>query len=666
MNEEVRQLHWSPAAAWSDAGRVPIDTQLAQSLLYNIPARVAVIGRDQCYLYANRELLRFLGLTADELIGRPFGDVLGKALASSYAPVAERVYGGEALSWEGWVDYGHYGRRYIQETLIPYDHDGRRFSAVVAFARDHTELKLREQEVVARQQELTASEALKSAIVDHALAALVSSDAEGRIVEFNPAAEAMFGRTRADVLGRPVSQVLMPERFRAAHQAGLDRMQSGGEPRVLGKRLSLHALRADGSEFPIEMVLWRTNVRGDAFYTASMADLTERHNAAREIERQREALRQSEKLTAMGSLLAGVAHELNNPLAIVMGRASLLQEKCAQFPLGDQICTDVERIREAAERCARIVRTFLNMARSRPSMRGSVAMNPLVQAAVDMLRYGLRSHGIELDLHLADGLPAVCADADQIGQVVLNLLVNAQQALDGIPGERRVVVTTGVEDSRNYRGPRVWLRVADTGPGVSPETQARIFDPFFTTKPDGVGTGLGLPMSRALAREHGGDLTLEPSRDTGFGAVFRLSLPVSGEGEAVVEALAPQAAEPRPVARILVVDDEPQIASMMRDMLESAGYEVAAGESAAVALELLDTARFDAIVSDLRMPDMDGAAFWREVQTRHPSLTRRMLFVTGDTLSPNAREFLKSARTESLEKPFSKEDLLARVADLLS
>ncbi|WP_280152231.1 PAS domain S-box protein [Piscinibacter sp. XHJ-5] len=664
MNDDVRHLHWSPAAAWADAGRVPMEASLAQSLLYNITARVAVVGRDQRYRYANRELLRFLGLGADDLIGRRVDEVLGAAATASYAPIAERVFAGEALSWEGWVDYSRYGRRYLQETLIPYDHDGARFNAVVVFGRDHTELKLREQEVAARQQALTASETLKSAIVDNALAALVSTDASGCIVEFNPAAEAMFGRARADVLGHAVSELLMPERFRAAHQAGLDRLQAGGEPRVLGKRMSLHALRADGSEFPIEMVLWRTDVGGAVFYTASMADLTERHNAAQQIERQREALRQSEKLTAMGSLLAGVAHELNNPLAIVMGRASLLEEKCEQSPLGEEIRADVQRIREAAERCGRIVRTFLNMARSRPSQRASIAIEQLVLAAVDMLHYGFRSHGIEVELRLAEGLPTVYADADQIGQVVLNLLVNAQQALDGKPGERRVAITSGVETLRNYREPRVWLCVADTGPGVPAEMRTSIFEPFFTTKADGIGTGLGLPMSRSLAREHGGDLTLEPSRDSGFGAIFRLSLPVSGESEAVVDA-PPAAAEPRPVARILVVDDEPEISALMRDMLERAGYEVASGESAAVALELLDTARFDAIVSDLRMPDMDGAAFRREVLARHPELARRMLFVTGDTLSPNAREFLKSARSESLEKPFSKEDLLARVARLL-
>ncbi|MFL6661145.1 MAG: PAS domain S-box protein [Rhizobacter sp.] len=665
MSDDERRLHWSPAAGWSEAGQVPLDAPLAQSLLYNITARVAVVGRDQRYLYANRELLDFLGLPADRVVGRLVSEIIGGDAARGYLPMAERIYGGEALSWEGWVEYRGKGPRYLHETLIPYAADGRVYSAVVVFGRDHTELKLREQQVASQQQELTVSEALKSAIFDHALAALVSTDDGGRIVEFNPAAEAMFGISRADAVGQRVSELMMPARFRQAHEAGLARMQAGGQPRVLGKRMQLEARRADGTEFPIEMILWRSNVGKAAFYTASMVDLTERRQAAEQIERQREALRQSEKLTAMGSLLAGVAHELNNPLAIVMGRANLLEEKCDESPLGRAVRDDVRRIREAAERCSRIVRTFLNMARARPPQRASIALNDLVIAAVDMLRYGYRSHGIELGLHLADELPAIQADPDQVGQVVLNLLVNAQQALDGADDPRQVTVSTGVEARRSEREPRVWLRVADTGPGVPDDMRERIFEPFFTTKQEGIGTGLGLPVSRSLAREHGGDLTLE-SPPGGRGATFRLSLPIGGGSPARDEAAPASAAAPRAVARVLVVDDEPELAALMRDMLEGAGYEVATGESTAIALELMKAARFDAIVSDLRMPDMDGAAFWREVSARDPLLARRTLFVTGDTLSPNAREFLKASRCPGLEKPFSKEDLLGGVARMLA
>ena len=209
----------------------------------------------------------------------------------------------------------------------------------------------------------------------------------------------------------------------------------------------------------------------------------------------------------------------------------------------------------------------------------------------------------------------------------------------------------------------MWLRVADNGPGVDAADRARIFDSFFTTKSEGVGTGLGLSVSRRAVREHGGDLMLE-ERGPLSGASFRLSVPLSP---------APPAPEPvvvldevdAPVLRVLVVDDEAELASLMRDILENAQFEVASAESGAVALELLGEARFDAIVSDLRMPDMDGAALWREVRERHPALARRMVFVTGDTLSPAAAEFLRETGCTTLEKPFPPAELVGRVRALL-
>jgi two-component system NtrC family sensor kinase len=223
---------------------------------------------------------------------------------------------------------------------------------------------------------------------------------------------------------------------------------------------------------------WRTAAGGEVFYTASIADVSERHDAARQIERQREALRQSEKLDAMGSLLAGVAHELNNPLAIVMGRASLLEEKCEDQPA---LKADAARIREAAERCGRIVRTFLDMARNRPSRRSRCAQ-----------RDGARRRG-DAALRLPDARhrarprarrrPAdVQADADQIGQVVMNLLVNAQQALAGFDGVRRVRVETASARPRRARAARLAARRRQR-PGVDEAARARSSSPSSPPRP---------------------------------------------------------------------------------------------------------------------------------------------------------------------------------------
>ena len=662
--KEPRKLTSLGWLRWSSASAPVLDPQLSAVLLDNITARIGVLTRDGCYLYANREMCDFFGLPAEKVIGHYLVDLIGPMSWARYSPYSERVFAGEALRLEGWVNYPGQGARYLRETFIPYGPDNGPVECVAVFGRDSTDLKLRERELTDKLAELDKSEALKSAIVDHALAALVSTDATGAIVEFNPSAEAMFGRSRAEVLGLQVGEVMIPERFRAPHVAGMRRMQQGGQGRVMGRRMELFALRADGSEFPIEMVLWRTDVKDSTFYTASINDLSERRNAAAQIERQRDALRQSEKLTAMGSLLAGVAHELNNPLSIVMGRASLLDEKCSAHP---ELQADARRIHDAAERCGRIVRTFMNMARSRPAMRGPVALNELVRAAAEMLQYGYRTHGIQLEMSLPDALPAITADGDQVGQIVMNLLVNAQQALASSDGPRRVRVQTGLETRRAGREPRVWLRVADNGPGIGPVARERIFEPFFTTKSEGLGTGLGLSVSRSLARDHGGELALERESAEG-GAAFRLSLPISGIDHSApeTEPAALQGLGGPVHARVLVVDDEPELADVMRDMLESEGYEVATAESGAVALEMLATARFDAIVSDLRMPEMDGAGLWREVSARYPSMVRSMVFVTGDTLSPDASAFLKRSHCASLDKPFSKSDLLAKVANILN
>jgi signal transduction histidine kinase/ActR/RegA family two-component response regulator len=395
--------------------------------------------------------------------------------------------------------------------------------------------------------------------------------------------------------------------------------------------------------------------------------------AADQLEQQREALRQSEKLSAMGSLLAGVAHELNNPLAIAMGRASLLEEKVAAGADPAALQDDARRIREASERCGRIVRTFLNMARQRPPSRRAVQVNEVVRAAADMLGYTLRSHGVRVELALAEQMPDVQADVDQIGQVVLNLMVNAQQAMEAPAGTERVLaITTGVEQPRPGREPRVWLRVADSGPGVPAELRDKLFEPFFTTKAVGLGTGLGLSVSRGIVREHGGDLVLEQPREGSAaaalpGASFRLSLPISGEksddstGPAPLDTAAP-AEETR---RVLVVDDEPEVAELMREVLEAAGFDVLTAESGAVALELLAEARFDAVVSDVRMPDLDGPALWHRLTAEHPLLARRVLFVSGDTLSDAARQALDGTGAPTLDKPFTSADLLAAVKAVL-
>jgi two-component system NtrC family sensor kinase len=233
----------------------------------------------------------------------------------------------------------------------------------------------------------------------------------------------------------------------------------------------------------------------------AIVDLTERKRIEAELARQREALYQSEKLSALGSLLAGMAHEINNPLSVVVGRAILLEEDAPDAATA----AAVVKIRQAAERCTRIVKTFLAMARQQPPERVPVHLNELISAALELVSYGLRTAGITVRLDLASDLPTLLADAAQLQQVFSNLFVNAQQALLEVPEPRWLHVTTCWERQSHV----VCITVTDNGPGVPAPIHSRIFDPFFTTKPLGVGTGVGLSLSHAIITAHGGSLIFD-------------------------------------------------------------------------------------------------------------------------------------------------------------
>src|SRR5262249_2140883 len=249
----------------------------------------------------------------------------------------------------------------------------------------------------------------------------------------------------------------------------------------------------------------------------SVMDITERRRSQEAVIRQREALYQSEKMAMFGTLLAGVAHELNNPLSVVTGQVALLQETTKD----PTVARRAERIRSATDRCARIVRTFLAMARQRQPEPKPVKLGGIVEAALDLLAFQLRSADVWLDLKLAGDVPRITADADQMHQIVTNLIVNAQHALTSVSGQRMLQIRTWYDEANQ----RAYLSVADNGPGVPEDIRARIFDPFFTTKPLGEGTGIGLALCSSIIRSYGGEISV--SDTPGGGATFTIELPLS-------------------------------------------------------------------------------------------------------------------------------------------
>ena len=356
-------------------------------------------------------------------------------------------------------------------------------------------------------------------------------------------------------------------------------------------------------------------------------------------------LLQSEKLATMGTLLAGVAHELNNPLAVVLGQAWLLRAGGK-----GKIADRAGKIAQAAERCVRIVKGFLGLARQHPPERQLVALNALVREDLELLAYQLRVESVEVVRDLAGDLPPLLADGHQLHQAVINLITNAVQAMRRTSGLRQLTVRTRYD----MAGGQLTLEIGDTGPGIPPDIQTRIFEPFFTTKPPGEGTGLGLALCLGIVEGHGGRLSVQT--EVGRGTVFRIDLPHALEEEHL--ASPPVSAPPTVRGKtILVMDDEPGVAEVLAEMLAQDEHEVVIAASGAQGLARMGERAYDVIFSDVRMPGLDGPGVYAELERRDPLLLRRLIFLTGDILTPHIREFLRASGRPELAKPFSPADV---------
>jgi two-component system NtrC family sensor kinase len=628
-----------------------------RAALEAIPTRVALLDRDGRYVYVNRHYIDFAGKTEAEILGHTVQEVLVEEGFATLYPQGERALAGEVVPWEGWLEYRQ-GRRYIQRYCAPLLGDDGAIAGYFVFNRDLTALKLSEQALAEQLAARTASEALNAAIIAAALDCIIAIDEAGNIIEFNPAAEATFGYRRAEALGRPIADLVVPPSLRQRHVEGFSRYINGGEPRILGRRIDIEGMRANGEVFPVELTVAEVRVPGRRIFTAHLRDLTAGRTAEAEIRRQREALHQSEKMAAVGSLLAGVAHELNNPLSIVIGNAQMLAEAAAT--VSPEVDARAQRVQAAAERCGRIVRSFLAMARQREHQQRSVAPRELIDGPLELLAYGLRAAGVEIVLDIPDGLPPLICDPDQMQQVVMNLVTNARQALEGQPAPRRVRIAARREDE--------WmlLEIADNGPGIAESIRSRVFDPFFTTKPTGAGSGIGLRLSRGIVEAHGGTLSLAPADDSGARFLIRLPL---GKGSAPASASAADAvqrADRRDERSVLIIDDEVEVARLLSELLAGLGCHCEMVHGGAAAQARLRQRDYDAILCDVRMPEVDGPALFAWLGETKPYLRERIAFVTADTLGAAAARFLAHAHRPILEKPFVPAELRRLMGELCS
>ena len=638
------------------------DRDLLQAVVDAIPARVAIIGRDFRYIYGNPEFLTFLGRPAETVIGHTADEVLGRAAFARLRPSAERALAGETIRWEGWFTYPNGAPRYIQQILTPYRTQAGSTEGMFAFTRDLTDLKLRERELAGRVEELQASEALGAAIVNSSLDCVIVVDEAGRVVEFNAAAEETFGYRRDEAVGRLIGDLIIPADMRPRHNAGMARYLATGVPHLLGRRVEFPSMRRDGTRVPVELTITEVRLPERRLFTAHMRDLTEAKNAATEIERQRDALYQGEKLAALGSLLAGVAHELNNPLSIVIGHALMMQDMAHDDSAPAEALADrARKIELAADRCARVVRSFLAIARQKKAERERASIADIVAAAVELLAYGLRAADIGVETSVEPDMPPVLVNSNQIHQVLVNLIVNARQALEDITEDRHIIIRAAREPASN----EIVLSVSDSGTGVPEAIRTRIFDPFFTTKPQGEGTGIGLSVSRGLVEANGGSLRLRTAGRSPE-PPSRCGCRSSPTSSCRPDRRSSPRSRRRPAAARCVVDDEEEIALLLAEILERMGLQVDLAASGREAKKRLIArgGTYDVVLCDIRMPDMDGPALFRWIEEEQPWLKERIAFVTGDTLGPAAGRFLARSGCPVIEKPFVPSDIRRVVATL--
>jgi PAS domain S-box-containing protein len=504
------------------------------------------------------------------------------------------------------------------------------------------------------------SAARERAVLEAGLDAFITIDAAGRVVDFSPIAEDLFGYSRDQAVGADLAELIIAPGARERHREGLARRAAAGRAGRGKVRLETVAQRADGSEFPVEVAVCALNGPGRAAFAANVRNIGERQ----QLEQQ---LRQSQKMEAVGQLAGGVAHDFNNLLTVIGGYGAMARERIGVGP-GREELAEIER---ACERATQLTRQLLAFSHQQVLDPAALDLNEVIRSLAPMLRR-LIGENIEIAALAEPGLARVFADRGQLEQVIVNLALNARDAMP--TGGTLTVQTATVKLDATYTrehlgaepGRYVCLIVTDTGTGMDADTATHIFEPFFTTKPVGHGTGLGLATVHGIITQSGGHV--EVYSEPGLGTSFKVYLPPAepttdppATAAAPVDDLQPQ----RGTETILVCEDEDSVRRLIEYILTANGYTALLASRPSDALQIAAThaGPIAALISDVVMPEMPGPELAERLQAILPGL--RTIFVSGYTEHTIRERGHLPAGSAFLEKPFQHATLLRALRALL-
>lgn len=611
----------------------------------------------------NPRACQVYGYDHDTLVGMQPGDLGSGDAPFSQADAArqlQRACAGEVMRFEWRRRNANASEAWDEVCLKRVRLAG--VDRILAMTRDVTERKEREAALARSEDRLRAT-------IEASLDCIITMDSGGRVTDFNPAAETCFGYRREQAVGRQLAGLIVPERFRQAHQRGMERYLQEGRRRMLGRRVELVAMRSDGSEFPVELAITQAQGAHGLVFIGYLRDITGQREAQHARVQLEAQLRQAQKMEAIGHLAGGVAHDFNNILTGIMGYLGLAEERLAQSP-DRRLRTYLRHARHSGRRAGELIKQMLTFSRNQRGHPRVLSPARHLADALRLVRASLPA-SVELVADLDTATPPVNVDPVQLEQVLMNLCINSRDAMQGsglMQVRLAAIDASGLRCTscqQAIRGEHVALVVADEGPGIPEPLMQRMFEPFFSTKPAGVGSGMGLATVHGIVHEHGGHIVVE-NREAG-GASFRVLLPaLSGEACIGEDLTADDVIPPAQrilSGRILLVDDDPAARGFMRDLLGEWGLEVTAFDDPTQAATAGQAQHFDAAILDHTMPHMTGPQLARRLREIDEGLP--ILLYSGYARDLADDDLAASGIIARLAKPVDTVDLFRRLESIL-